>query len=68
MGVMACNRRGCRNIMCGRYSSEYGYICDDCFRELVASNTTHVAAFMDSEETFSVGPGEAWYEKIFPSR
>ena len=34
MGVMACNRDGCRNIMCTRHSHEFGYICDECFEEL----------------------------------
>jgi hypothetical protein len=35
MGVMECNRNGCDNITCEHYSREYGYICDDCFEELV---------------------------------
>ena len=35
MGVMACNREGCRTIMCDRYSQEFGYICHDCFSELI---------------------------------
>lgn len=36
MGMLNCSRRGCSNIMCYRYSPQYGYICDDCFDELVA--------------------------------
>jgi len=32
---MPCQRSGCRNIMCDRYSHKYGYLCDDCFDELV---------------------------------
>ena len=35
MGLMTCNRTGCKNIMCDRYSPAYGYICDACFKELV---------------------------------
>lgn len=35
MGVMRCSREGCKNIMCDRYSQEFGYICNDCFSELV---------------------------------
>jgi len=35
MGVMACFRNGCNNIMCDRYSDEFGYICNDCFSELI---------------------------------
>jgi len=34
MGVMACNRAGCKNIMCDHYSEYYGCICGDCLREL----------------------------------
>ena len=31
---MECNRRGCDKIMCDRYSSTFGYICDECFEQL----------------------------------
>lgn len=34
MGVMNCDREGCTNILCDRYSNEFGYICNECFREL----------------------------------
>lgn len=34
MSVLKCNRKGCENIMCDRYSRIYGYICDSCFDEL----------------------------------
>ena len=35
MGVLACDRVYCENIMCSRVSDDYGYICDDCFHDLV---------------------------------
>jgi hypothetical protein len=35
MGVLACDRDGCTNIMCDRYSHNFGYICGDCFSEMV---------------------------------
>jgi len=35
MGVMACCRIGCDNIMCDRCSNRHGYICDECFDELL---------------------------------
>lgn len=35
MSVLACNREGCNEIMCDRISHEFGYICNDCFEELV---------------------------------
>lgn len=34
MGVMACVREDCDNILCDRYSLTYGYICNECFHEL----------------------------------
>ena len=35
MSVLACSREGCRNIMCDRYSFRHGYICHECYDELV---------------------------------
>jgi len=34
MGVMACSKNGCENIMCSRYADEIGYICYECFSDL----------------------------------
>ena len=34
MSVLACDRNGCQNIMCDRFSYEFGYICNECFVEL----------------------------------
>lgn len=49
MGVLACDREGCENIMCYRYSYRHGYICNDCFDELVASGPeTSIADFMQT--------------------
>lgn len=36
MSVLQCNRKGCNNIMCDRHSHRYGYICDECFEELIS--------------------------------
>lgn len=47
MGVMECRRNGCTNILCDRYSKEYGYICNDCFNELCETNLTP-AQFMNT--------------------
>lgn len=50
MGVMGCNRQGCRNVMCDRYAMGTGYICNDCFEELLISGIgTCLPEFMDSE-------------------
>ena len=35
MSVLACDRNGCSNIMCDRHSYEFGYICEECFQELL---------------------------------
>ena len=51
MGVvlLKCDRKGCENILCDRYSYTYGYICDECFEELVRSGLhTDIDVFMKS--------------------
>lgn len=40
MGVMRCYRKGCENILCDRYSEEFGYICSDCYIELLKRGIT----------------------------
>jgi hypothetical protein len=35
MGVMACNRRGCDQIMCSSLINGQ-YVCDDCLKQLNA--------------------------------
>lgn len=40
MSVLTCDRLGCYNVMCDRLSHEYGYICNDCFDELVSLGAT----------------------------
>lgn len=38
MGVLACDRYKCPNIMCDRLSDIHGYICNECFEELKQLN------------------------------
>ncbi len=66
MGVMACYRTGCKNILCDRYSSEYGYICNYCFEELCESGTLDIQNFMHNVKP-SHKPARETYEEIFPS-
>ena len=47
MSVLSCDRYGCSNVMCDRYSYTHGYICDECFSELVESEKD-VDEFMTS--------------------
>ena len=36
MSVCACDRVGCNNVMCDRYSwKRQEYICEECFEQLV---------------------------------
>jgi hypothetical protein len=52
MSVLACDRNGCNSIMCDRYSSKHGYICDRCFVELTQKYPeTSIEDFMESEFT-----------------
>ncbi len=47
MGVMACDRRECENIMCDMYSPKFGYICAECYEELT-SRVQSIEEFMES--------------------
>ena len=50
MGVLTCSRGNCERIMCNRYSSKYGYICADCFEELInLGETVNIERFMVSD-------------------
>jgi hypothetical protein len=61
MGVMGCFRSGCNNIMCNQYSRKYGYICGDCFNELLNSSMS-IEDFMNSVKgDFEI---ENRYEKL----
>lgn len=52
MGVLACDRQGCTNIMCYYYSHEFGYLCSSCFEELVELNgRMTVEKFMRTEKS-----------------
>lgn len=49
MGVMACDRNECKSILCERYSRSFGYICNECFNELVKTRMP-IGKFMSSEK------------------
>jgi len=66
MGVLPCDRAGCKNIMCDRLSNVYGYICWECFDELVQLGKLDVSGFMGSPQVSSEKPGKEFYEGIFP--
>lgn len=61
MSVLACNRKGCENVMCDHCSpARYGYICNDCLNELVALGETNIQEFMDSPKNRNNPPTQDW--------
>ena len=64
MGVLACDRRGCNNIMCDHYSPEYGYICDECLNELKDKPYTDIGQFMDTPKEGTVEYFGDWEDVI----
>lgn len=56
MKMNKCNRGNCSHIMCDRYSIRYGYICSDCFSELIKSNLS-IRDFMETD------PGDSLEKK-----
>jgi superfamily II helicase len=66
MSVLECDRNGCSNIMCDRFSYEYdSYICNECYNELLYSNLS-ILDFMNSEkkEVVTIDRSEE-LEKVF---
>lgn len=58
MGVKACDRQDCDNVMCDRYNNLFGYLCNECFGEMKdkkISGCDEIEEFMNSrknEETY----------------
>ena len=49
MSVLACNRTGCKNVMCHLLSHTHGYICTECFNELVKRGpSANISLFMST--------------------
>lgn len=74
MGVKECDRRGCERILCDSYSSEHGYICEECKSELMdkvlQGESINVAEFMATPKAgkSSVVSSEFEVNEIFPVR
>lgn len=49
MSVLPCARNGCQNVMCDRYSHNFGYICEECFSELKKAEGS-IKKFMASKK------------------
>jgi len=65
MSVLHCQRKGCSNIMCDRHSPEFGYICDECFEDLIRSPHVDICDFMHSEKTTIFNEWKNEVERIF---
>lgn len=48
MGVLACDRKGCDNVMSQYLSYTHGYLCYSCREELIALGPVDIYAFMGS--------------------
>ena len=70
MGVLTCDRYNCENVMCDRYSCRYGYICDECFGELVGSGIkTNIEDFMQSaKHTYDTESATEYFDAEFPDQ
>jgi hypothetical protein len=72
MGVLACDRNGCENIMCDRYSHEFGYICEECFKRLCSLGVSvGIREFMGAGCDYwgrDEAATRAYFESIFISR
>lgn len=68
MSVLECSRKGCGNIMCNRHSSVYGYICKECFNELVSLGLdVDIRKFMASNKNQQCCTDDAfsYYNDVF---
>ena len=69
MGVLKCDRKNCENIMCRYYSVVHGYLCEDCFEELVSSGyKTDVTNFMSDYRKIDKVDARIVFIQIFTDR
>ena len=64
MGSMQCYRVGCENACCDLYNERFGYICFECFEQLVAIGSLDVAAFMADDKEVKIN--REVFESLFP--
>lgn len=71
MGVLACDRNGCENVMCDNVSYERKeYLCDECKQELKGNGLCSIDTFMQNSKPYSVSPyeWEDYIDTLFTSR
>ena len=70
MSALECNRDGCTTAMCDRYSHDYGYICDECFAEMVFTDCggLSIDTFMQTTPNRQyLRDRQGFYDAIFPA-
>ena len=67
MSFASCQRKDCTNFLCDLFSNQYGYICRECFLDLIATGpTTDIADFMQSEsKPDGLDGARIRYSKVF---
>lgn len=67
MSVNKCDRKGCNNINCDRYSDTYNwYICNNCFEEMISRKIPETL-FMGVPKSYKMyNFSESYYKDIFP--
>lgn len=69
MSVLSCSRKYCKNVVCDRYSTTFGYICHSCFEKLVALGFhADIGVFMISEIEPQIQPEGSYkrFDEEFP--
>ena len=71
MSTNSCDRAGCPSVMCLRRSPKYGFICRECFEELVERGITQdIESFMRTPKPVSCygKPSDArtFFDEEFP--
>ena len=67
MGVMACNRNGCTNVLSDYYSPEHGYLCAECL--LGGRNSgLSVEEFMATKKGEKKAPESNPFDEAFQQR
>lgn len=61
MGVMQCNRNGCNTVLCNLLSDTHGYICTNCYNELMDGAERNVKTFMNSlKDDYKFNDYDSW--------
>ena len=71
MGVLACSRAGCDNVMCDFVSHEHGYLCYWCRKELIERGSCDIHNFLRTPKPSYDDSELAWedvVEREFKSR